>query len=79
MQYYPYKYIDRTQLYAIRDLTGDMAFVQVKGRILGFETFQMGPRKQRLVAHFSDGQGVMDLDWFRDCTCFILLNKGVFL
>lgn len=65
LQYYPYKYIDRTQLYAIRDLTGDMAFVQVKGRILSFETFQMGPRKQRLVAHFSDGQGVMDLVWFQ--------------
>ena len=63
--YYPYKYVDRTQLYAIKDLTGDMAYVQVKGRILSFETFQMGPRKQRLVAHFTDGNGVMDLVWFQ--------------
>ena len=65
LQYYPYKYVDRTQLYAIRDLTGDMPYVQVKGRILSYETFQMGPRKQRLVAHFTDGHGVMDLVWFQ--------------
>ena len=63
--YFPYKYVDRTHLYPIRELTPDMAFVQVKGRILSFETFQMGPRKQRLVAHFSDGHGVMDLVWFQ--------------
>ena len=65
LQYYPYKYVDRTQLYAIRDLTGDMPYVQVKGRILSYETFQMGPHKQRLVAHFTDGHGVMDLVWFQ--------------
>jgi len=38
--------------------------VQVIGRILSFETFEMGPRKERVVAHFSDGTGVMDLVWF---------------
>ncbi|MDO5447237.1 MAG: ATP-dependent DNA helicase RecG [Prevotellaceae bacterium] len=63
--YYPYKYVDRTHLYSIHELTPDMAYVQVKGHILGFETFQMGPRKQRLVAHFTDGNGVMDLVWFQ--------------
>ena len=65
LQFFPYKYVDRTQLYAIRDLTGDMAYVQVKGHILSYETFQMGPRKQRLVAHFTDGRNVMDLVWFQ--------------
>lgn len=63
--YYPYKHVDRTQFYAVRDLTPDMPYVQVKGRILSYETFEMGPRKQRLVAHFSDGHGVMDLVWFQ--------------
>ena len=41
-----------------------MPFIQVKGRILSFETFEMGPRKERVVAHFSDGTAVMDLTWF---------------
>ena len=65
LQYYPYKHVDRSRLYSIRELTGDMPFIQVKGHILSFETFQMGPRKKRVVAHFTDGSGkVMDLTWF---------------
>ena len=65
LQYYPYRYVDRSRLYSIRELTGDMPYVQVKGRILSFETFKMGGRKERVVAHFTDGSGrVMDLVWF---------------
>ena len=65
LQYYPYKHVDRSRLYSIRELTGDMPFVQVKGHILSFETFKMGARKKRVVAHFTDGSGkVMDLTWF---------------
>jgi len=61
---YPYKYVDRSRIYTINELTGDMPFVQICGKILSFETFEMGARKQRVVAHFSDGHGVMDLTWF---------------
>ena len=65
LQYYPYKHVDRSRLYSIGELTGDMPFVQVKGHILSFETFKMGVRKKRVVAHFTDGSGkVMDLTWF---------------
>ncbi|MBO5467137.1 MAG: ATP-dependent DNA helicase RecG [Prevotella sp.] len=64
LMYFPYKYVDRSRLYSIKELTGDMPFIQVKGRILSFETFEMGPRKERVMAHFSDGTAVMDLTWF---------------
>ena len=64
LEYYPYKYVDRSKVYTVHELTGDMPFVQVIGRILSFETFEMGPRKERVVAHFSDGTGIMDLVWF---------------
>jgi ATP-dependent DNA helicase RecG len=65
LQYYPYKHVDRSRLYNIHELTGDMPFVQVKGHILSFETFKMSARKERVVAHFTDGSGkVMDLTWF---------------
>ena len=64
LEYYPYKYVDRSRIYSVRELTGDMPFVQVVGHILSFETFDMGPRKERVVAHFSDGTGIMDLVWF---------------
>ena len=61
---YPYKYVDRSKVYTVRELTGDMPFVQICGKILSFETFEMSPHKQRVVAHFTDGTGIMDLTWF---------------
>ena len=65
LEYYPYKYIDRSRIYAVSEITGDMPFVQLRGRILSFEEFQMSPRKKRVVAHFSDGRNVIDLVWFQ--------------
>ena len=64
LEYYPYKYVDRSRIYSIDELRGDMPFVQVKGHILAFEEFAMGARKKRIVAHFTDGHGVVDLVWF---------------
>ena len=64
LENYPYKYVDRSKVYTIHELTGDMPFVQVVGTILSFETFPMGARKERVVAHFSDGTGICDLTWF---------------
>ena len=64
LEYYPYKYVDRSRIYRIDELRSDMPFVQIKGRILGFEEFGSGPRKKRLVAHMSDGTGIVDLVWF---------------
>lgn len=64
LEYYPYKYVDRSHIYTISSLSADMPFVQIKGRILSFESFQMGVKKKRLVAHFGDGTGVVDLVWF---------------
>lgn len=65
LEYYPYKYVDRSKIYRINELDGAMPFVQIKGRILSFEEFAMGARRKRIVAHFSDGHGVVDLVWFR--------------
>lgn len=64
LEYYPYKYVDRSKVYTIHELTGDMPYVQVTGHILSFETYPMGPRKERVVAHFSDGTAICDLTWF---------------
>ena len=41
-----------------------MPYIQLKGQILSFETMGEG-RQRRLVAHFSDGTGVIDLVWFQ--------------
>ena len=65
LEYYPYKYVDRSRIYTINEMDGNMPFVQIKGRILSFEEFAQGARRKRVVAHFSDGTGVVDLVWFR--------------
>ncbi len=64
LAYFPYKYVDRSRIYPIRELTADMPFVQIRARILSYEEYEMGPRKKRVVAHASDGMGVIDLVWF---------------
>lgn len=64
LQHYPYKYVDRSRIYAIHELNPGMPFIQIKARILSFEMFDMGVRKKRLVAHVGDGTGVVDLVWF---------------
>ncbi|MBR0048518.1 MAG: ATP-dependent DNA helicase RecG [Prevotella sp.] len=64
IDYYPYKYVDRSRIYTVNELTGDMPFIQVVGRILSFETYPMSARKERVVAHFTDGTGIIDLVWF---------------
>ena len=61
---FPYKYVDRSRLYAVNEIDGNMPYIQLKGQILSFETFGEG-RQRRLVGHFSDGTGVVDLVWFQ--------------
>ncbi len=64
LYYFPYKYIDRSRIYSIKEIDGNMPYIQIKGRILSFEILGEG-RLRRLIAHFSDGTGVVDLVWFQ--------------
>lgn len=64
LEYYPYKYVDRSRIYRINELSGEMPFVQIRAKILSYETFEMGFHRTRLVAHVSDGMGVADIVWF---------------
>lgn len=65
LEHFPYKYVDRSRIYLISEINGDMPFVQIRGRILGYDEYDMGARRKRIVGHFSDGHGVVDLVWFR--------------
>ena len=64
LYYFPYKYVDRSRLYYVHEIDGNMPYIQLKGRIMSFETFGEG-RQRRLVGHFSDGTGFIDLIWFQ--------------
>ena len=62
--YFPYKYIDRSRFYKVSEITGNMPYIQLKGRILYYDTVGEG-RTRRLVAKFTDGTGTIDLVWFK--------------
>ena len=62
--YYPYKYVDRSRIYQISEIDGNMPYVQLCGQIFSFDTVGEG-RAKRLIAHFADGTGSIDLVWFQ--------------
>ncbi len=77
IQHYPFRYEDRSQFFKISALQEHMSNVQVVGRIKSIETVGAS-RKQRLVAHFSDGTGEIQLVWFKGIQWIIKrLKTGV--
>ncbi len=66
LEYYPYRYIDKTKLHKIseiKELT-EGTYVQLRGHISSIQV--SGEKfKQRLTASFTDGSGVIDLIWFK--------------
>jgi ATP-dependent DNA helicase RecG len=64
LNYFPYKYIDRTRFYKISELDPELPFVQVKGIIKGYYT-EGGGAGKRLVADLQDDTGTIKLVWFK--------------
>lgn len=64
LYYFPYKYIDRTKFYTIREVNSNLPYIQIKGYITGFKTAGHH-RNKRLIAEFSDNTGIIELVWFR--------------
>lgn len=64
LEHYPFRYIDRTRFYKIRELNGDLPAVQVLGRIISKDI--VGEKQaKRLVAVFKDETGNIELVWFQ--------------
>lgn len=64
VRHFPLHYVDRTSIYRISELAGDMPAIQLKGRFLHFQVVGQGA-KQRLVGTFSDGTGIIEVLWFK--------------
>lgn len=64
IQYYPFRYEDRTKFYKISDLSDGMPHVQVRGFITRSEYAGHG-RKKRLIAWLKDDTGELELIWFK--------------
>lgn len=64
LSYYPFRFVDKTKFYKIKDINEDLPYVQIKGIIVRVETIG-DARQKRVVAYFQDETGEMELIWFQ--------------
>ncbi|MBS1486212.1 MAG: ATP-dependent DNA helicase RecG [Bacteroidetes bacterium] len=64
IQYYPFRYEDRTKFYRIIEIDDTMPYVQIRGRFTDFEIIG-NKYKRRLIGYFTDGQNDMEMVWFQ--------------
>ncbi|TXB66737.1 ATP-dependent DNA helicase RecG [Vicingus serpentipes] len=64
LDYYPFRYIDKSKIYKISEINSDAAFIQLKGKITQIQTIG-DKRAKRMVAKFHDETGEIDLVWFK--------------
>lgn len=64
LHHFPSHYLDRSLIYKVKDLHGEMPTVQLRGRFVTFTEHGAGA-KTRLVGLFSDGSGTMEVVWFK--------------
>ena len=62
--HYPFRYIDKSKIHKISELRQDMPYIQIKGSVIKFEE-KGHKRSKRLIAHFKDETGVVELVWFK--------------
>lgn len=63
LQYYPYRHVDKSKIYQIKDIQSDGSYLQFSGRITSYEV--LGEKfSKRLVAQFQDETGKLELVWF---------------
>ena len=64
LMHYPFRYIDKSKIHTIAELTPDSPSIQLKGKIIKFEE-KGQKRAKRLIAHFKDDTGIIELVWFK--------------
>ena len=64
IDYFPFRYVDRTKFYKIKELQNSTAEVQIVGVITEIRMVSQRSGK-RLVASFEDRTGQLDLVWFK--------------
>lgn len=63
LYYFPFRYIDRSTIHKVNEVTGDMPYIQLRGHFITFTAHGEG-RRRRLQALFTDGTGTIEVVWF---------------
>jgi ATP-dependent DNA helicase RecG len=64
LNYFPFRYVDRSQYHKVKDLPYLDSYAQLKGRIIHVGESTMG-RMKKLTAKFQDDTGIIELVWFQ--------------
>ena len=64
LNFYPYRYIDRTKFYKISELENTKSYVQIVGKFTDFK-YSSGLKNSRLIGVFSDNNDQIDIIWFK--------------
>jgi ATP-dependent DNA helicase RecG len=76
LNYFPFRYIDRTKFHKIKDISEESDYVQIKGILRKIDS-QGDGSKRRLIGTFRDETGVMELVWFKGLNWIQNLQTGV--
>lgn len=63
LNYFPYRYVDKSKIHTISEISDDLSYIQLKGQIRSIQIIGE-KRAKRLVAKFEDETGSIDLIWF---------------
>lgn len=64
LEYYPFRYVDKSKVYNISDINSDQAYIQLKGQLTNIQIIGEKQAK-RMVAKFKDSTGEIELVWFK--------------
>ncbi len=64
LYHFPYRYVDRSRIYEVREISSSMQNIQLLGKISNLREMGAG-RVKRLIATFTDDTGSIDLIWFK--------------
>lgn len=64
LEYYPFRYVDKSKIYTISEINSDQVYIQLKGKITAIEIIGEKQAK-RMVAKFKDATGEIELVWFK--------------
>src|SRR5579872_4861295 len=64
LYFYPFRYVDRTRFYKIKEVNADMPYIQLCGKITSAEILG-AKRRQRMVVELKDDTGAIELVWFQ--------------
>ena len=64
LDYFPFRYIDRSQIHKVRQITDDTVYYQLVGTVSNMQCIG-SPRVTRITATFTDDTGSIELVWFK--------------